>query len=146
MLLKPKYDVVFQSLFSDKNKEETSYFISAILGRKVHVIHVDTEVSQIREYPKEKIGRMDLIAHTDEKELIHIEIQLIDYLNTTSRLLYSLCQNVSKQLVRGEDYSNITKTITIGLLDYNMKELKDLNKMHTIWNLREKNKDRKSVV
>ncbi len=32
ILLKPKYDVVFQSLFSDKNKQETGYLISAILA------------------------------------------------------------------------------------------------------------------
>ena len=56
-LLKPKYDVVFQSLFSDKNRVETGYLISAILGRKVTITKVNTELSAVREYPEEKIGR-----------------------------------------------------------------------------------------
>lgn len=69
-------------------------------------------------------------------------MQLIDYLNTTNRLLYSLSQNVSKQLLRGSDYNNISKTITIGLLDYNLKELSDLSQMHTIWHFREDNSEK----
>lgn len=44
ILLKPKYDV-FQSLFSDKNKIETGFFISAILGTKINVLKVQTEIS-----------------------------------------------------------------------------------------------------
>ena len=136
-LLKPKYDVVFQSLFSNKHKEETGYFISAILGRKMQILQVDTEVSQVREFPQEKIGRMDLLAHTDNDELIHIEIQLVNYHNTVSRLIYSTSQNVSKQLIRGNNYGKISKTITIGLLDYNLKELSDIKDMHTIYHLRD---------
>lgn len=55
-LLKPKYDLVFQSLFSDKNRKETGYLISAILGRKIKILKVNTEISEIREFPNEKIG------------------------------------------------------------------------------------------
>lgn len=132
ILLKPKYDVVFQSLFSDKNKIETGYSISAILGTKINVLKVQTKVSQIRELPQEKIGRLDLLAESSDKSLIHIELQLVDYFNTIPRLLYSSCQLISKQLSRGDDYSNLKKTITIGLLNYELEELKDLNKMHTI--------------
>ncbi len=73
VLLKPKYDVVFQTLFSDKNKKETGYLISAILGKKITVL----------------------------------------------------------------DYSNLKRTITIGLLDYTLPELYDINKMHTVWTFHE---------
>lgn len=73
VLLKPKYDVVFQTLFSDKNKKETGYLISAILGKKITVL----------------------------------------------------------------GYSNLKRTITIGLLDYTLSELYDINKMHTVWTFHE---------
>ena len=146
ILLKPKYDVVFQSLFSDKNKIETGYFISAILGTKINVLKVQTEVSQIRELPQEKIGRLDLLAESSDKSLIHIELQLVDYFNTIPRLLYSSCQLISKQLSRGDNYSNLKKTITIGLLNYELEELKDLNKMHTIWHFYEDNHKEKQLT
>ncbi len=137
LLLKPKYDVVFQSLFSDKNREETGFFISAILGKKIHIIKVNTEVSQARELPEEKIGRLDLLATTADGELIHIELQLVDYLNTIPRLLYSSCQLISKQLSRGDRYIRLQKSITIGLLNYKLKELSDIEEMHTIWHFTE---------
>ena len=146
VLLKPKYDVVFQSLFSDKNRKETGYFISAILGRKIKVIKVDTEVSEVRELPKEKVGRLDLIAQTEENEIVHIELQLINYFNTIPRLIYSLSQLISKQLSRGEDYSKLKRTITIGLIDYELEELKDINKMHTIWSFRENKVNEKKLT
>ena len=137
LLLKPKYDVVFQSLFSDKNREETGFFISAILGKKIHIVKVNTEVSQARELPEEKIGRLDLLATTSIGELIHIELQLVDYLNTIPRLLYSSCQLISKQLSRGDRYIRLQKSITIGLLNYELEELSDINKMHTVWHFTE---------
>jgi len=133
ILLKPKYDVVFQSLFSDKNKKETGYLISAILDKNVEVIKVNTEFSNIREFPEEKIGRLDLLAETSENELVHIELQLVDKKNTIDRLLYSMCENLSKQLNRGDDYKKIRKTITIALLDFELDELKDIDEMHSAW-------------
>ena len=146
ILLKPKYDVVFQSLFSDKNKIETGFFISAILGTKINVLKVQTEMSHIREFPQEKIGRLDLLATSSDNELIHIELQLVDYFNTIPRLLYSSCQLISKQLLRGDNYSSLKKTITIGLLNYELEELKDLNKMHTVWHFYEDNNKEKQLT
>jgi predicted transposase/invertase (TIGR01784 family) len=136
-LLKPKYDVVFQSLFSDKNRKETGYLISAILGQKIEVIEVRTEVSEFRELSDEKIGRLDLVAKTASDELVHIEIQLVDYKNTIPRLLYSQNQKIAKQLKRGDRYKDLKRTITIGLINYELKELEDIEEMHTIWNFRE---------
>ena len=98
---------------------------------------MNTEVSQVRELPEEKIGRLDLLATTADGELIHIELQLVDYLNTIPRLLYSSCQLISKQLSRGDKYIRLQKSITIGLLNYELKELKDINKMHTVWHFTE---------
>ena len=137
VLLKPKYDVVFQTLFSDKNKKETGYLISAILGKKINVLKVNTELSEFRELPQEKVGRLDLVAQTQDNEIVHIELQLVNYFNTIPRLIYSLGKLISKQLSRGENYSNLKRTITIGLLDYTLPELYDINKMHTVWTFHE---------
>ena len=140
-LLKPKYDIVFQSLFSNKNKKETGYLISAILGTKVKIIKITTEISAVRELPEEKVERLDLVAETEEGEIIHIELQLVDYKNTVKRLIYDLSQNMSKQLIRGKDYSTIKRTVTIGLLNYNLEEINEKEPMHSVYQWREKNRN-----
>ena len=45
VLLQPKIDIVFQSLFSSKNKEITKSFIEALLEEKVESI-VIREINQ----------------------------------------------------------------------------------------------------
>lgn len=92
---------------------------------------------------------LDLLAESSDKSLIHIELQLVDYFNTIPRLLYSSCQLISKQLSRGDDYSNLKKTITIGLLNYELEELKDLKfmrKQNLMEYLKEKNQKKKKLL
>ena len=77
-LLKPKNDVVFQSLFNQKNETITKNMISALLGEEITKIKINETKELYREYPEEKLGILDLEAQINEKEKIDIEIQLID--------------------------------------------------------------------
>ena len=62
LLLKPKYDVVFQSLFSDKNREETGFFISAILGKKIHIIKLNTKVYTCDSHKHKKVLNSSFVS------------------------------------------------------------------------------------
>ena len=44
---------------------------------------------------------------------------------------------ISKQLSRGDRYISLQKSITIGLLNYELEELSDIEGMHTIWHFTE---------
>lgn len=138
-LLCPKYDVVFQSLFSNKYKVLTGYFLSAALNRNLSVLEVHTEFSAMRDYPEEKVGRLDLLARLDNDSLVHIELQLVNQHNTFHRLFYSSSKIVSKQLVRGNNYSIIKKTISIALTNFTPDELKSSPDFHSVFTLYDEN-------
>lgn len=42
-LLKPKNDIVFQSLFTQKNERITRHFISALMEEKITKIKINTQ-------------------------------------------------------------------------------------------------------
>lgn len=115
-LLKPKNDVVFQSLFNQKNETKELY----------------------REYPEEKLGILDLEAQINEKEKIDIEIQLIDRKNLTERLLKYFSKIYGMQVEKGKDYKEAKRVVIIAIIDYKYELTKELKQMETIWNLREK--------
>lgn len=59
-LLKPKYDVVFHSLFRKDNSNITSGFLTDILQKETKVIDMDKDRYLATKYPNEKLGILDL--------------------------------------------------------------------------------------
>ena len=55
-LLKPKIDVVFQSLFSKQNERITKAFAEALLDKKVEKIKINEDKELYRGKPEEKHG------------------------------------------------------------------------------------------
>ena len=137
-LLKPKNDVVFQSLFNQKNETITKNMISALLGEEIIKIKINETKELYREYPEEKLGILDLEAQINEKEKIDIEIQLIDRKNLTERLLKYFSKIYGMQVEKGKDYKEAKRVVIIAIIDYKYELTKELKQMETIWNLREK--------
>ena len=77
-LLKPKIDVVFQSLFSKKNEKITKAFAEAILDEKVRKITINDDKELFRERPEDKLGILDLELDINDSEKVDVEIQLVD--------------------------------------------------------------------
>ena len=71
-LLKPKNDIVFQSLFTQKNEEITKNFISALMEEKITKIEINTQKELYREKPEDKLGILDLEAEINDKEKVDI--------------------------------------------------------------------------
>ncbi len=59
-LLKPKNDIVFQSLFNKNNEEITKAFVQALLEEKVEKIKINDDKELLRERPEDKLGILDL--------------------------------------------------------------------------------------
>ena len=137
-LLKPKNDVVFQSLFNQKNEKITKNMISALLGEKITKIKINETKELYREYPEEKLGILDLEAQINENERIDIEIQLIDRKNLAERLLKYFSKIYTMQVEKGKDYKEAKRVVIIAIIDYKYELTKELKQMETIWNLREK--------
>ncbi len=138
-LLKPKIDVVFQSLFSKQNERITKAFAEALLDEKVEKIKINEDKELFRDKPEEKLGILDLELDINEKEKVDVEIQLVDRSNIQERLLYYFSKLYSNEIKRGDDYDKAKRVIMVAILDYNLDLTKEIKSMETKWKLREEN-------
>ncbi len=136
-LLCPKMDVVFHALFREKNIDDLSNFLSAILREQVKVTSIDKNRYVDIDTVDEKLGIMDLRAELNGKKQCNIEIQLNYYSDMEKRMLYYWSDNYKRQLVTGKGYNTLQKTISILILDYTLDILKDFEDVGTKWQIRD---------
>jgi predicted transposase/invertase (TIGR01784 family) len=90
--LTPKNDIMFKMIFGDQNHTNIFvHFLSSVIKPKFPIKSVKI---MSPEPPVECIGergaRLDIVATTDNKEIINIEIQRRDEGNMKSMALYLL--------------------------------------------------------
>ena len=136
-LLCPKIDVVFHALFLERNIDDLSNFLSAILREKVKVTSIDKNRYVDIDTVDEKLGIMDLRAELNGKKQCNIEIQLNYYSDMEKRMLYYWSDNYKRKLVTGKSYNTLQKTISILILDYTLYILKDFEDVGTKWQIRD---------
>ena len=136
-LLKPKNDVVFQSLFTKNNEKITKAFIEALIGRKVKNIEINNEKELQRERPEDKLGILDLQLDIDEKEKLDVEVQLIERDNLAERILYYFSRLYGETVKRGKDYIEGQRVMLIAIVDYGIDLTKEIENYETQWKLRE---------
>ena len=136
-LLKPKNDIVFQSLFTKNNEKITKAFVEALIGRKVKNIKINVEKELQREKPEDKLGILDLQLDLDENEKLDVEVQLIEKDNFAERLLYYFSRLYGETVKRSEDYIKAQRVILIAIVDYEVDITKEIEEFETQWKLRE---------
>ena len=124
-LLSPKNDVVFQKLFGrNENKDVLISFLNSIIIEAGNVRIADVKIEEkkidLSMLIDEKISILDIYVTTDIGTHINIEMQMINEYNMIKRTLYYWSKMFLRQLVKGEDYSKLEKTITINLIDFNI--------------------------
>ena len=138
-LLSPKMDIVFQALFRKGNETITKAFISQIIGKNIQKIELDKNKNLLREYAKDKMGILDLIAILDDGVICNIEVQLSDNKDIEKRILYYNGKIYSQQMLVGDKYKDLNQTVSIAILDYKLKKTINIKEAHTIWHIREDN-------
>lgn len=136
-LLKPKIDVVFHSLFRQGNEDITKAVITAVTKEKIEKIDLNNDRYIIGKYPEEKLGILDLRATLNDGIICNIEVQLANNEYTAERFLYYWSRIYSGQLLKGSDYTKLNKVIGIIILDYNFEKLREIESMHTKWQIKE---------
>ena len=101
LLLTPKLDVVFHSLFRVHKERLTGYFVSSLLQRKVKVLNMDKDRNLIKKYPDEKLGILDLRTELEDGVICNIEVQLANKGNIIDRILYYWSRAFGEQLKEG---------------------------------------------
>lgn len=135
-LLDPKVDFVFKNIFgSEKHPEILISFLNAILKPVKKIVSVKINKNDLdKQFIEDKYSRLDVKATTSNDEIINIEIQLKNENNMIKRSIYYLSKMYEEQLSEGENYSKISRTICINIL--NFKYLRTSN-FHTGYRLKE---------
>ena len=136
-LLKPKIDVVFQSLFSKDNLEITKEFAEALLEEKIESITINEDKTLLREHINDKLGILDLELDINNNKKVDVEIQLVSRKDFDKRLIWYFSKLYSKQAKKGENYSRVKKVVLFAIIDFELEKTKDIKEMETVWELRE---------
>ena len=138
-LLKPKNDVVFQSIFNQNNEKITKAFVEALLDEKITKMTINNDQILVRDAPDDKLGILDLELDINNNEKVDVEIQLIERANFAERLLFYFSRLYAFQIKRGDDYKKKKKVILIAIIDYPLELTQTISEMETVWKLCEKN-------
>lgn len=138
-LLKPKNDVVFQSIFNQNNAKITKAFVEALLDEKITKMTINNDQILVRDNPEDKLGILDLELDINNNEKVDVEIQLIERTNFAERLLFYFSRLYASEIKRGDDYTEAKKVILIAIIDYPLELTQTISEMETVWKLCEKN-------
>lgn len=135
-LLSPKVDFVFKRIFgNEKHPDILISFLNAVMKPKDLIESVQIRNSDIeKEHIEDKYSRLDIKAITNKGEHINIEIQVKNEYNMINRSLYYWSKMFENQIVEGDNYNKLAKTVCINILDF--KYLKN-DKFHNAYRLKE---------
>ncbi|MGU8578203.1 Rpn family recombination-promoting nuclease/putative transposase [Clostridium perfringens] len=136
MLMKPSIDFVFKKLFgSEESKESLISLLNAIIKSDSPIEDVEILNNDLdKEHNADKFSRLDIKAKTDKDELINIEIQIKNEYNMIQRTLYYWSRIYTDQLSSTRDYSELSRTICINILNF---KLLDNERYHNTYRLKE---------
>ena len=136
-ILKPKNDVVFQTLFSRGKEKITKDLLEKILKIKIHKLELDKSKDLLNENKNDKNGRLDLRAIINDNIECDIEVQLTTHEKMLPRFLLYWAKMYSANLKVGDEYSKLRRTISIIIVDGELPEFKEIKKAQTNWQIRE---------
>jgi len=136
--LKPLNDFIFKKTFGEEEtKDNLKALLNAILSRKDRDKLVTLEIVENKELTPEliedKTGIIDVRAKTEDGTQLEIEVQLTNQHNMDKRTIWYWGEMFSEGIKKGDDYKNLTKVITINIVDFEYIKIPD--KFHTTFHL-----------
>ena len=145
-LLELKNDLVFQKVFGiQKNSLITGHFLSLILEKEIHNVDLDANKRMLSSRSDSKTGRLDIRIKFNNGEDCNIELQVLPYKFMPERMLEYWAGMYDNKINSGQGYNVLKPSISILIANYQLDQLEDIPKYHTIWNLREKDFPNKIV-
>lgn len=137
-LLNPKIDVVFRALFTSpkRGKECLLSFINSSLIRETISDIEILDGTLLPEMPRNKFAVLDIKAKDAKGKKYNIEMQISAVPSMVPRVLYYWAKLYTQDLQKGEDYQELTPTISIIILNWNL--LASKTKYHHVYELQER--------
>ena len=144
-LYTPKLDIIFQVLFGEPDSQKiTKDLLEKILGVKIEKVDLSKNPILRREFPKDKLGILDVVVEIDEKESCDLEMQVVENENIIKRILYYWGKLYTRNLKAGEDFGELKRTIVILIADFEVKGLEE-QEYHSKWKIIEE-RTRKTIL
>ncbi len=144
-LYTPKLDIIFQVLFGEPDSQKiTKDLLEKILGVKIEKVDLSKNPILRREFPKDKLGILDVIVEIDEKESCELGMQVVENENIIKRILYYWGKLYTRNLKAGEDFGELKRTIVILIADFEVKGLEEQG-YHSKWKIIEE-RTRKTIL
>jgi predicted transposase/invertase (TIGR01784 family) len=136
--LNPLNDYLFLKLIGEKGDEEQCLaFLNAVLGSKsrkpVKLIKILENKTFTADVIGEKSSILDVRVETDIGEKINIEVQLRDLHNMEKRTLLHWGREYTKSISAGDDYQELSKVITINIVNFDNIKLDDFHTCFHLW-------------
>ncbi len=115
-----RFDWAMKRLLRDK----VNYVV--LEGFLSELLKFDLEIDQLgesegnKETKDDKFNRVDIIAHTADKEIILIELQVDSELDYFHRMLYGVSKAVSEYIKSGEAYEKVKKVYSINIVYFHL--------------------------
>ncbi|WP_269409545.1 Rpn family recombination-promoting nuclease/putative transposase [Lentibacillus daqui] len=133
--LNPLNDVAFKTIFTDEVLLKS--LLNAILDFEISSIRLaENEVLPVTK--DDKLGILDIKAYTDLGEKINIEVQLANQYNISERILYYWSKLFTAGFKKSRDYKELTRTVSISLLGYNVNNEADFHSCYQLLNRKTK--------
>ena len=135
-LLKVTNDYVFRRIFGQKGNEDiTRGFLKAVT--KVEYNNIDLEDTPIleRDLIENKMGILDVKVVASKENNIEMQVTKSEYI--AERILWYWSKLYAWSIEKGEGYNSTKKAICILIADFKLEKLKEIEKYHTKWNIRE---------
>lgn len=136
--INPLNDFIFKKLFGEEDsKEMLISFLNAVLSKQQMKPLVDVEIIKNRELNREliddKMGILDIRAKLSDSTQVNIEVQLTNHGNMEKRTLWYWGRIFNEGIAKGDDYSQLTKVITINLLDFKYIKVQKYHSTFHLW-------------
>lgn len=120
------------------NEIITKGLLNAILDTKVEKVELDQNTILEKDIYDDKIGILDIKATLNNNVICDIEMQMVNQPSLDHRLLFYWSKLYASNMKQGDKYSALKKTIIILFANFKLKNLNQVPKGHTTWQLREK--------
>ncbi len=133
-------DYVFKRIFGRVGNEEiTKEIITRILNKEIHKVElVDNPIFE-EDLKEDKVGVFKVRAKLDDYQMCNIEMHTVPNNNIEKRIMFYWNKLYLSGLNLAEDYNynNLSKTIAILMVNFDIDIMKAIPNYHTTWEIRE---------
>ncbi|WP_365972327.1 Rpn family recombination-promoting nuclease/putative transposase [Moorena sp. SIO4G3] len=115
-----RFDWAIKRLLRNKaNYVVLEGFLSELLHTEIKIQTLLERVGN-QQTEEDKSNRVDILAETENSELVLIEVQNNSQLDYFHRMLYGVSQLVTEYLEQGEEYGKIRKIYSVNIVYFNL--------------------------